>query len=142
MPPDWQYTRWGMTPAQVMAASAEAAHGNEDRGLDAAGMKAELVVPYQGASLRFTAVFLFDAGDRLEYVTLSPVGPVSCPIVVQALSATYGRPEGTADMVHATTMRWDDIENDNLVVYADVGGGNCTVQYSKLPTTRPDGKNL
>lgn len=139
---DWQYTQWGMTPDQVAAASDDAARPNADRALDIGGLKAALTAPYQGASLPFTAVFLFDGADKLRTVALNPVGAIACPVIVQALGANHGMPEGRADMVQATTLRWDDVENDNLIVYSDLGHGNCTIQFSKLPPTRPNGKSL
>ena len=139
---DWQYTQWGMTPAQVMAASNGVAQPNPDRKLDAGDLKASLTAPYQGAAIPFTAVFLFDASGKLQVVTLNPVGGIACPVIVQALAANHGVPEGKDDLVHATTLRWDDTDNDNLVVYLDLGQGNCTIQYSKLPPTQPNGKGL
>ena len=125
-----------------MAASNIAAKHNPDRTLDADGLKAELTAPYQGAAIPFMAVFLFDAENKLQVVTLDPVGGIACPVIVQALKANHGAPEGDADMVEAETLRWDDIDNDNLIVYADLGQGKCTIQYSKLPPTRPNGKSL
>lgn len=139
---DWQYTQWGMVPAQVMAASGGVARNNADRNLDVPGFTAELVAPFEGASLTVTAVFLFDAAHKLEYVTLHPIDRVACPVIVKALESHYGEPKGTVEMGPATTMRWDDDAGDNLVVYSDLGGGDCTIQYSKLPLTRPDGKGL
>lgn len=139
---DWQYTQWGMTPAQVTAASSEAAQPNPDRRLDADGLKAALTAPYQGAAIPFTAVFLFDTSDRLQLVTLNPVGGIACPVVVQALAANHGAPLGKVDLLKSRTLRWDDADGDNLVVYADLGDGACTIQYSKLPPTQPDGKGL
>ena len=139
---DWQYTQWGMTPNEVRAASNDVAHPNLDRALDAEDLRAVLTAPYQGAAIPFTAVFLFDPENKLQAVTLNPVGGIACPVIVQALNANHGAPEGMADMVKAKTLRWDDIANDNLVVYVDLGQGNCTIQYSKLPPTRPDGKSL
>ena len=139
---NWQYTQWGMTPAQVVAASNDVAQPNSDRKLDAGSLKAALTAPYQGAAIPFTAVFQFDGSNKLQVVTLNPVGGIACPVIVQALGANHGAPEGKADMVEAKTLRWDDAENDNLIVYLDLGQGNCTIQYSKLPLTRPDGKGL
>lgn len=139
---DWQYTQWGMDPDQVKAASNEVAQPNPDRRLDADGLSAALTAPFQGESIPFTAVFLFNAQAKLHYVTLSPVDRISCPLIVETLAAHYGAPKGKADMVRARTMRWDDAGNDNLVVYLDLGGGDCSIQYSKLPPTRPDGKGL
>ena len=139
---DWQYTQWGMTPDQVKTASNGVARDNADRELDATGVTAALVAPYQGVSLPFTAVFLFDPDHKLQDVTLNPVGQIACPVIVDALAANYGQPEDKVDMVRAKTIRWDDLNNDNLVVYLDLGQGNCTIQYSRLPPTRADGKGL
>jgi hypothetical protein len=139
---DWGYTQWGMSPAEVKLASRDQAQDNPDRSLDAEGLKAELVAPYEGDTLAFTAVFLFDDASRLQYVSLNPSGSAVCPRVMQHLASHYGPPEGAADMVDARTMRWDDVTGDNLVVFLDLGQGGCSVQYSKLPATRPNGKGL
>lgn len=139
---DWQYTQWGMTPDQVRMASNDMAHPNTDRTLDAGNLKAALAAPYQGTSAPLTAVFLFDPENKLQVVTLKPVDGTTCPAIAQALGANHGAPGAKADMVEGQTQRWDDIENDNLVVYADLGQGVCTIQYSQLPFTQPDGKGL
>lgn len=139
---DWQYTQWGMTPDQVTAASSQAAQPNPDRKLDADGLTAALTAPYQGAAIPFKAVFLFDPSNKLQVVTLHPVGGIACPVIVQALAANHGAPENHADLLKSKTLRWDDADNDNLVVYADLGAGDCSIQYSRLPPTRPDGKGL
>ena len=139
---EWQYTLWGMSAAEVQAASEGGARPNLDRTLDAGGLKAELTAPYQGEQVLFTAVFLFDETEKLRVVTLKPIGEAACPAIVQILSANHGMPEGRADMIHATTLRWDDTDDDNLIVYADLGPGDCTIQYSELPPTQPDGKGL
>ena len=139
---DWQYTQWGMTADQVRAASNEVARPNADRTLDAGGLKAELTAPYQGALVPFTAVFLFDELDKLKVVTLNPVSAVACPAIVKMLDADHGMPDGKADLPHAKTRRWDDTDDDNLIVYLDLGHSSCTIQYSELPPTQPDGKGL
>ena len=131
-----------MSSDQVAAASNAAALPNPDRRMDADGLRAALTAPYQGVSIPFTAVFLFDPENRLQVVTLNPVGGIACPVVAQSLAAHHGAPDDAADPAEAKTLRWDDADNDNLIVYADLGEGNCTIQYSKLPPTRPDGKGL
>ncbi len=136
----WQYTRWGMSPAQVMAASEGTAAANTNRLLDAEGVKAELTAPYKGAQLPFTAVFLFDDKDQLQDVTLEPASPGSCPVVLQMLTANHGTPQRRDSSDYATTIRWNDLDNDNVVIYFDLGGGDCSIQYSKLPNTHGDGR--
>ena len=44
---DWQYTQWGMTPDQVKIASNGVARDNMNCELDATGVTAALVAPYQ-----------------------------------------------------------------------------------------------
>lgn len=139
---DWQYAQWDMTADQVVAASNGLAQPNPDRGLDGDGLTAALVAPYQAGSMSFTAAFLFDDTSKLKAVTLNPIGEVSCKAIVRTLRTDHGAPEGRTDMGHAKTRRWDDVDNDNLIVYVDVGRGHCSVQYSTLPATRPDGKGL
>ncbi len=139
---DWQYSQWGMSPAEVEAASGGGAKPNDDRGLDAEGLRAELAAPYTAGSVPFTAVFRFDAEDALDDVALIPAGPVSCPVVRTTLIAHHGTPEGQADPRSAPTLRWHDLDADNLVVFADFGDGHCSIQYSKLPNTRPNGGGL
>ena len=129
-------------PDQVAAASNQAAQPNPDRRLDIDGLRAALTAPFEGSAIPYTAVFLFDPENKLRVVTLNPVGGIACPVIVQALAAHHGAPDDNADPASARTLRWDDADNDNLVVYADLGGGNCTIQYSRLPPTQPDGKGL
>ena len=139
---DWQYTQWGMTADEVQAASEGVARPNLDRTFDAGGLKAELTAPYQGEQVLFTAVFLFDETEKLRVVTLKPAGEAACPAIVHMLRSSHGMPEGRADLGHARALHWDDTDNDNLIVYADLGHSDCTIQYSELPPTRPDGKGL
>ncbi len=139
---DWQYAQWGMSPAEVGAASGGVARPNGDRDLDAEGLRAELVAPYTTGSLPFTAVFRFDAEDALDDVALIPTGPPNCPVVRAALVTHHGTPEGKADAQSAATLRWHDLDANNLVVFLDLGDGHCSIQYSKLPNTRPNGGGL
>ena len=136
---DWQYTRWGMSPDEVKKASDDAAVENPDRGLDADGLKAQLVAPYQGATVPFSAVFLFGIRDRLAVVTLNPRDPASCARLPGALQAHYGPPLASQDIGKGKSARWNDYGNDNVVNFLDLGGGGCSIEYSKLLNTRNDG---
>ena len=139
---NWQYTEWNMTPAEVKAASHGATQDNSDRGLDVQGRKAKLTAPYQGEAMPFKAVFLFNGENQLKDVTLTPQNKDACPAVLSALNRHYGAPKGTSNLLHAGVTRWDDFENSNLVVFLTLEKEGCTIQYSKLPHTHPDGNNL
>ncbi len=89
---DWQYTQWGMSPAEVQSASNGTAVVNQDRKLDAADLTAGLTAFYRGDKRPFTAVFLFDAAGKLSAVTLNPTDRISCDSIRQSLDAHYGAP--------------------------------------------------
>ncbi len=139
---NWQYTQWNMTPAEVKSVSQNKARDNNDRALDAENRKAQLTAAYQGEAMSFMAVFLFNEENELKTVTLTPSKRDDCPLVLSRLVKHYGQPKENNDMIHADIARWDDYDNSNLVVYLKLEKEGCTIQYSKLPPTHPDGNDL
>ena len=139
---DWQYTQWNMTPAEVKAASLQKAQDNSDRELDSENRTAKLTAPYQGEAISFRVVFLFNAENELKTVTLTPLKRDDCSLIMSRLMNHYGQPKENSDMIHADVARWDDYEDSNLVVYLKLEKEGCTIQYSKLPPTHPNGNNL
>ena len=135
---DWRYTQWGMSPAEVKTASDRAAVDNPDRSLDADGLKAELVGPYQGGGVPFTAVFLFGLRDRLAAVTLNPRDLSACERLPALLQAHYGPPVSREGVDKAVTARWNDYANNNAVNFLDLGDGGCSIQYSRLRDAQTD----
>ena len=67
---DWEYTKWGMTPQQVISASKNLAKAGSDLHPDSDGNVTKLVAPFQSGKFSFEAQFGFDAADRLSSVTL------------------------------------------------------------------------
>ena len=136
---DWQYTQWGMSPAEVQTASNGTAVVNKDRTLDASDLTASLTAFFRGDKRPFTAVFLFDAAGRLSAVTLNPSDRISCDPIRKSLGEHYGTPASIDQLKFGQTARWNDVEGDNVVVFLDLGQGNCSIQYSSLPPTHQDG---
>src|SRR6201990_2446356 len=67
---DWEYTKWGMTPQEVVSASKNLAKEGSDFHPDSDGNVTKLIAPYQRGSFAFEAQCGFDATDRLSSVTL------------------------------------------------------------------------
>src|ERR1700749_1019201 len=67
---DWKYTKWGMTPQEVVSASNNQAKEGSDLRPDSDGNVTKLVAPYQTGKFSFEAQFGFDVTDRLASVTL------------------------------------------------------------------------
>lgn len=67
---DWEYTKWGMTPQQVVSASKNLAKEGTDLRPDSDGNVTKLIAPFQSGKFSFEAQFGFDAADKLSSVTL------------------------------------------------------------------------
>src|SRR3954470_17498702 len=66
----WEYTKWGMTPQEVVSASKNLATPGTDLAPDGDGNVSKLVAPYVSGKFSFRADFGFNAADRLASVTL------------------------------------------------------------------------
>ena len=142
---DWQYTKWGMTPQEVVSASKNLAKQGSDLRPDSDGNVTKLVAPYQSGKFSFEAQFGFDVTDRLASVTLvlndksagmdmsadtnMDHGP--CYDLLVGVNNAYGPPQsgGTAHMQYSIET-WQDQTNKNNVAYAVLDGVGCYVQYS------------
>lgn len=87
---DWQYTRWGMTPAQVQKAAKGAAKVTSELPEElVAGMSYRLVAPYTAGEFQFIAYFAFDAHDHLRLVLLDLVSGEPASLLM-SLNRKYG----------------------------------------------------
>jgi hypothetical protein len=148
---DWKYTKWGMTPQQVISASKNLAKDGSDLRPDSDGNVGKLVAPYQSGKFPFEAQFGFDAADRLTSVTLVLNDKSAsmdmdmdadmnmdkdqgvCHDLQASVNKKYGPPQGggSADMVY-TIETWQDQKNKNNVKYTVLYGTGCYVQYSAI----------
>jgi hypothetical protein len=144
---DWRYTKWGMTPQQVVSASKNLAREGSDLRPDSDGNVTKLVAPYQNGKFPFEAQFGFDAADRLSSVTLvlndksasmdmgadMNMDQGVCQHLQVSVNTAYGPPQGggTADMLYSIET-WQDQKNKNSVKYTVLYGTGCYVQYSAI----------
>jgi hypothetical protein len=146
---DWTYTKWGMTPQQVISASKNLAREGSDLSPDSDGNLSKLVAPYQSGKFPFEAQFGFDATDRLSSVTLvlkdqsasmdmdmgadMKMDQGDCHDLQVSVNAEFGPPQGggTADMLYSIEI-WRDQKNKNNVKYTVLYGTGCYLQYSAI----------
>jgi len=130
---DWQYTKWNMTRAQVIAAAqgaAQAVKGTRDdqvRGYDlgAAGS-------YSSDDFQFKSEFFFNKAGRLSLVRLLP-RQASCQALERSLRAVYGKPAKKSDVVDVTVTIWRDSAKQNLVqLSTGADPGDCLLIYEPL----------
>jgi hypothetical protein len=93
---DWQYTRWGMTPEQTLAASKgqlKRCEGGDCSGQTTDQDVAQLFGNYQSGELSFTAFMIFDKRtNTLSRVYLNLNAPEKGDSLIRALRLKYGEP--------------------------------------------------
>jgi hypothetical protein len=134
----WQYTRWGMTEAQVIKASKGAAVSASDTDADkhkAYGDNANinLTAPYKAGEFEFNAYFGFKDGKLANVQLDLTSGDVHK--LIGALRNKYGKPasEPTADDSGFDMWLWHT--SDDLVQLAAVGGYVTLSYYTKHDKT-------
>ena len=124
---DWQYTRWGMTRAQVIEASKGQAIAHAVKIRESWGIYPELVAPSRFAKHAFRAYFYFNGeNDQLNAVRLVPVGTVWCPDVAKALMTRYGSDHILVDGYFI----WRDSPAKNKITLS--GFSTCRIKYERL----------
>jgi hypothetical protein len=153
--PDWEYTKWGMTPQQVVSASKSLATEASDLRPDSDGNVTKLIAPYQSGKFSFEAQFGFDATDRLASVTLvlndksagmdmdmgadTNMDHGVCYDLLVSVNTAYGPPQGggSAHMQYSIET-WQDQTNKNKITYTVLDGVGCYVQYSAFKSAAAD----
>ena len=157
----WEYTRWGMTPQQVVSASKNLAKEGSDLRPDSDGNVTKLVAPFQSGKFSFEAQFGFDAADRLSSVTLvlndkstdmdmdsmemddESMGMDHksmhmhsnqgiCHDLSVSLNTVYGPPPYHGASHLYAIEKWQDLKSSNNVDYHALYQVGCYVQYSAI----------
>jgi hypothetical protein len=123
----WQYTQWGMTAEEIVAASKGAAHPASGKAkpdkLGATLIYHLLDADYVGSGYEFAVNFWFDENRRLATVTLKLKNPADCASLHGTLSGIYGPP------VNERYPRWWDSSNGNVVLLTDIAPTLCDLSY-------------
>jgi hypothetical protein len=156
---DWEYTKWGMTPQQVIDASKDLAKPSTDPNdllPDSDGNVSKLVAPYQSGKFSFEAQFGFNAADKLASVTLvlydksvrmlmdTPnmdmshtgivmnmnMSPGICNDLQASLFAAYGLADKGGTNMNYGEWNWQDQKTRNNVSYTVLYEVGCYVQYN------------
>jgi len=128
---NWQFTKWGMTPEQVIAASAGKASmtsAENSRGRSAGSLTAKVEMPYSVGEFEFRADFSFDQNNQLAEVTLQlETGTMSALRV--ALEQKYG-----AALPHGN---WHS-EGDEIILFP-IGETHGFIAYRPLKNANNSG---
>ena len=126
---DWQFTRWGMTPTQVITAARStgpvvAAPPNEKGEVDYVGS-------YRSGEHAFKATYYFTNG-KLSTVHLETTN--GCGDMAIEMHGVYGKSVSESNVGIGHITRWIDRKKSNNVQLLNFGD-SCTLIYSKLDTT-------
>jgi hypothetical protein len=135
---DWEYTKWGMTPQQVVSASKNLARESSDRRPDSDGNVTKLVAPYESGKFSFEARFEFDAADRLAAVTLLLTDKSLCHDLQASVETAHGRVQGGTSTSLYIIESWQDQKNKNSVTYTELYKSDCYVHYSGIKSGEAD----
>ena len=141
----WQFTTWGMTPAQVMTASQGAAAlvDPTDRS-SLNGDRVLLEMLYVTGDFDFAASFAFDSAGHLDRVHLV-LRSGSAIDLRAALIAKYGKPKDQDPDVEAFGGRAIWIAPDEQIVLSQMGSNapgvtpNVSMDYIRLGTASGSG---
>ena len=137
--PDWEYTKWGMTPQQVVRASNNLATEASDLRPDSDGNVTKLVAPYNSGRFSFQARFEFNAADRLSAVTLLLTDKSSCYDLQVSVQTAYGPVQGGTSTSLYIIENWQDQKNKNRVTYTALYKlSDCYVHYSGIKSAGAD----
>jgi hypothetical protein len=130
---DWEYTRWGMTPDQVVAASGGAVGlGAPPEGKTYERLEGLARGRHQVDGATFDAYFHFDQAGGLAKVALERTGGTACTVLLSQMMTRYGNPERSTRTNFATIETWRDATRKNLVRYVLVGELPCTITFDRL----------
>jgi len=127
--PNWQYTTWEMSPAQVIAASSGQAHqvsvanGGPNESTKAAEGN------FIAADRAFATSFYFTE-QKLRKVSLSLHGVEACNQTVQDMQAVYGAPSEAKGGMVATATWLDRVHANRVKIIQTLD--YCQIDYSPL----------
>jgi hypothetical protein len=125
----WQYTHWGMTPNEVVAASNGKARLVTSSQFGENGETADVGAIHEIAGIKFETVFLFQE-KRLSMVIVWSEDSQQCRALSRDLLAKYGKPSSIKTGLMPRTD-WDDQTNGNSIAFIEANIGSCILQYEE-----------
>ena len=139
---EWQYTRWGMSPAEVVAASnGKARLAKPDKATNTVFGSTGAEADYSEPPYSFRVVFNFRY-DKLTQVTLHPVGKTDCTPIANGLIARLGPPAIDSLYTGITKYAWTNTARATDVTLLRVPEA-CAIlyiQHGVVPARAPEGR--
>lgn len=115
---DWQTTKWGMSPEQVLTAAPAGAVLKRVDPRGEGGAKIEVDGTYSAGDHQYDASMFFDPSAGLSSVMLVQRSVGDCTATLSALVQKYGQPSGTGAPKQPAI--WTDKNGGNVVEFQRV----------------------
>jgi hypothetical protein len=130
---DWQYSRWGMSPEEVLAANPALRAGEDPENSIAASLVRVSGLHREGGR-DFIVRFGFDAANRLNTVYVHPSDPRHCRGMVGAVESRLGRGIRGTQIPNVLDIRtWQDPRAGNQLQLFVIGRmrrpESCSIRY-------------
>ena len=133
---DWQYTKWQMSPTEVITASRGKAVSNDERGSNKGPNRGLLKGNYASGQFQFKVVFYFnEKTNLLSLVQLTLLDPALGHSLEQSLVAKHGKPLETFTISPGRIIRWHDQANNNQIEVVHIEPRLVSLSYYPLRTT-------
>ena len=127
----WQFTKWGMTPAQVIEASNGTASVGDGAKAGRGDDTVAAIGTYVAGEATFTTKFWF-GHQGLSMVALQLRDDGKCLDVQRDLLAKYGEPVEKTGGSGLQRRMWADRPSGNRIGLLTTDVGFCQVEYSPL----------
>jgi hypothetical protein len=128
---DWEYTKWGMTPAQVVnAAKGAVLETKATSAGEGSGFEMRASGEFVAGSLRFEVGFGFDGAGRLGFVTYTTRNPAQNGAFKDWLIRKYGVPQSgkTSEDGDVETWTWNRPGLDSIELEIPEGDPAFVIQ--------------
>ncbi|MCF8475757.1 MAG: hypothetical protein K9G60_01910 [Pseudolabrys sp.] len=129
---DWHYTKWGMTPAQIIKASkGEAREYVPGRNIGCVFTDQTPIAVATGKTIAgslFDVTFCSGGNGRLSSVAVRPQGSINIPSLKRAMLSQYGEPVSD----RGGTTIWRDAKAKNTVTFSTVSDIIVAIEYRAL----------
>jgi hypothetical protein len=129
---DWEYTRWGMTPEQVAAASQGAVKvlpQAQRQRIEEAKLESGAEGSFTDGALRLHVAFSFDTdGKGLAVVGYNVVDPAQNDLLKDWLIRKYGQPETKGGLPVTGLTTWDWVKPDEIELNISSGERGFVLQ--------------
>ena len=123
----WRYAEWGMSKAEVIAASGDKARPYVVANRRSWGEYPDLAAPFADMTHTFEVWFYFDRyKERLYAIRLVPTGSYWCIDIRRKVMDRYGSTHRFIDEIAV----WEDKSANNRISITGFRG--CTVKYEPL----------